>query len=246
MAMTEGATRSAAAKRGDRRRWSMRVVATAAAVLAAVSGSARAEIGEVAADEAFTVAPTTGPVDQPWPSFVLGYLPVAMAAAITIGAAQPVPTGDCRPAARCGQRKSTGSSFFADWNLPYGPIAGDGWVLFAAVADKRYYAYPIPAKDRPRAWADSWSWGGGAQLDLLPIIGSDRSNGDLFLIGELGGGFDHTVDERPYQTRARLVLGRGGSKGMIFAVGEFGTGSEAPESPLPTGVSARLGLEIRF
>jgi hypothetical protein len=182
--------------------------------------------------------------DAAWPSIVLGYLPLAMAAAGGPEVGGPSAVA-CRPVARCGEAPRR-PWVIDEWDAPHGPLDGKGISLFAAVSDRRYYAYPRAAKDRTGTSVDSLKWGGGVQVDLLPRAAPGRDRRGLFLIGELGLGVDSNVEQGAQAYRARALFGRGDAGGFLMGVAELGMQGEGAGQRSPEATFGRLGIEFRF
>lgn len=245
--------------RGVHRRWTRGqalicagAFISAASLVAVPSAATAFETGTERAPDLIDTAPVgieTSEADQPWLSFVLGYLPVATAALVQTAPARGGRGPDCRPGPGCivppirFPLQSTG-------DLPFGPIERYGWALFTAFGDRRLYTYPSTAKDSRASRADAWEWGIGAQVDAQALIGRAPSSRSQFLVGEVGagdgGGNDGREDDAKYELRTRLVVGGDALGPMITASGMFGIGIDDPASPVPAGFRFGAKLEIRF
>ena len=241
--------------RGARGRWT-RVKAASCACTIASALSLAALPGPAAA---FETAATLGAglagsassginaseEDEPWLSFVLGYLPVA-AAALT--QSSPTRTGrapDCRPGPGCIMPPIRFPAL-ATRDVPFGPIDRHGWALFAAFGDRRMYTYPSPAKDGRASRADAWDWGMGAQVDTLALATGSASSRTRFIVGELGGGAGGESSDAGYELRARLVFGGDALGPLITASTMIGFGVDDPMRPMPSAFTCGAKLEIRF
>ncbi len=187
----------------------------------------------------------TSDEDEPWLSFVLGYLPVA-AAALTQSSATRTGRGpDCRPGPGCIMPPIRFPAL-ATRDVPFGPIDRHGWALFAAFGDRRMYTYPSPAKDGRTSRADAWDWGMGAQVDTLALATGSPSSRTRFIVGELGGGAGGESSDAGYELRARLVFGGDALGPLITASTMIGFGVDDPTQPMPSAFTCGAKIEIRF
>lgn len=217
--------------------------------VAALPGPAAAFETAASAGAALIDGPSSGinaaEEDDPWLSFVLGFLPVATAA---LTQTSPTRTGrvpDCRPGPGCIMPPIRFPAL-ATRDVPYGPIDRHGWALFAAFGDRRMYTYPSPAKDGRASRADAWDWGLGAQIDTLALATGGASSRTQFVVGELGGGAGGEGSDAGYELRARLVFGGDALGPLITASTMIGFGVDDPMQPVPAAFTCGAKLEIRF
>lgn len=244
---------------GVRRRWTRGQALSCASVLVCaaslVSMPSAATAFETRAEAAPDRADTTpvgidaSDADQPWLSFVLGYLPVATAALTQTAPSRGGRVPDCRPGPGCIVPPIR-FPLQSTRDVPFGPIQRHGWALFTAFGDRRLYTYPSTAKDGGGSRADAWEWGIGAQFDAQALTGGGPSSRSQFLVGEFGagdgGGDDGSDGDAKYELRARLVVGGDALGPMITASGVFGIGIDDPTSPVPAGFRFGAKLEMRF
>lgn len=188
---------------------------------------------------------TTAEEDDPWLSFVLGYLPVATAALTQTSPTRTNRVPDCRPGPGCIMPPIRFPAL-ATRDVPFGPIDRHGWAMFAAFGDRRVYTYPSPAKDGRSTRADAWDWGMGAQIDAQALAGGGASSRSRFVVGELGGGAGGRGSDAGYEVRARLVFGGDALGPVITASAMIGLGIDDPLQPMPAGFTCGAKLEIRF
>jgi hypothetical protein len=225
-----------------------------AAVFAVVPACAGAEPAAIAASGALD--PTTDALwgfadsaqasDIPMvPALIQGFLPVAVMAGITATVPKPRKLVECRSAADCG-RPPIRITVIGERSNPFGPIDSQGWAMFGSIANQRYYTFPSTEKHAGRTWSDEWRWGGGIQLDTRRLLADEPSSRELFVLTEVGAGFDDHDDDSPYQLRTRLIIGRGGPGAMLYAIGEVGVGSGDPASGGGGDLYGRAALGLRF
>jgi hypothetical protein len=183
--------------------------------------------------------------DDPWLSFVLGFVPVATAALTQTSPTRTGKVPDCRPGPGCIVPPIRFPAL-ATRDVPFGPIDRHGWALFAAVGDRRLYTYPSTAKDGRTSRADAWDWGIGAQFDAQALATDSASSRTRFVVGELGGGAGGEGSDAGYEVRARLVFGGDALGPLITASAMVGFGVDDPMQPVPAAFTCGAKLEIRF
>ncbi|MFZ1416676.1 MAG: hypothetical protein WAS73_19185 [Defluviicoccus sp.] len=241
--------------RGARGRWTRIKVLSCASAFAGALGLAALPAPAAAFERVATAsvdlvdgrAPgiTTAEEDDPWLSFVLGYLPVATAALTQTSPTRTNRVPDCRPGPGCIMPPIRFPAL-ATRDVPFGPIDRHGWAMFAAIGDRRMYAYPSPAKDGRISRADAWDWGVGAQFDAQALAAGSASSRTRFVVGELGGGAGGESSDAGYEVRARLVFGGDALGPLITASAMIGFGVDDPMQAMPAAFTCGAKLEIRF
>ena len=188
---------------------------------------------------------TTAEEDDPWLSFVLGYLPVATAALTQTSPTHTNRVPDCHSGPGCIMPPIRFAAL-ATREVPFGPIDRHGWALFAAFGDRRVYTYPSPAKDGRSSRADAWDWGMGAQIDAQALAGAGASSRSRFVVGELGGGAGGESSDAGYEVRARLVFGGDALGPLITTSAMIGFGVDDPTQAAPAAFTCGAKMEIRF